>query len=102
MSETKVNHSQKRSASAIVCPQCGHRFELPKVTHDPPIMKSSAQLRCIECGQPIPDEPLSFSGWFACKSCVLAYYQPHGAETAELEVRERRIQAARVLSRRKQ
>jgi len=59
--------------------------------------KPSHGMRCIECGRPITDAPLSFAGCFACESCVVAYYQKDGPEVVEQELRERKFRAARLL-----
>ena len=100
MSADKVNHFQRPSMRSIVCPKCGHRFPPDEVKADQRIEQPSHGPRCIECKQPIAAEPLSFGGGFACEPCVVAYYRPHGAEIAAREVRERKIDAARVLRQR--
>ena len=86
-----TNHSQ------VTCPKCGHQFSQPQPKSEFNVDKPLHALRCINCIQPITGAPLSFCGGFACEACVTAYYQQHGPDVVEQELRERGFCAARLL-----
>jgi len=85
----------------VVCPDCGHEFEtqeLQAAKKSPQnIMPKLKESICIECRKPITGDPLAFGGHFSCEPCVRRHYADQPAEVQEMEVRERKAAAARLL-----
>ena len=96
MKDKRASNSVKSLAQSIVPPKCGHNFPLSK-KEARAVAQASCSLDCVECRKPIPGEPVSFAGRFACEACVTAHYQTQGPEIVALEIRERRSRAASIL-----
>jgi hypothetical protein len=53
---------------------------------------------CIECNEPVTGVPYSFGGALACEQCIRKYCRTNGRnDTAELELRERALEAKSLI-----